>query len=197
MIQKPYRGQRSSKNFITANLHIRYPQVRVLAERGETLGVMTASEALKKAQEAGKDLVLITAQAQPPVVKIIELSKHKYQLQQKQSADRKRAKVQGIKEVRFSPFMGEQDFEGRLKKTLGFLEKGSKVRLTLMFKGRQIAKKEFGYAVFDKVIERTTEKAVVEMQPKLLGKKLIAQLSPLGKKKKKVETNEKTETKNP
>lgn len=154
---------------------------------------MSSQAALSEAQKAGKDLVLITEAAQPPVVKIIELSKHKYQLQRKTAADRKRAKVQEIKEVRFSPFMGEGDFESRLKKVIGFLEKGNKVRLNLLFKGRTITKKEFGYDVFEKVISRTSEVAIIEMAPKLLGRKLIAQLSPAGKKKVK---NEKDQTKN-
>ena len=145
---------------------------------------MSSAEALQKAQEAGTDLVLITDVAQPPVVKIIELSKHKYQLQQKKSENRKKAKNLEIKEVRFGPFMGEQDFESRLKKVMDFIEKGNKVRLNLLFKGREITKKEFGFGVFDRIISRTAETAMVEMAPKLLGRKLIAQLSPAGKKKK-------------
>ena len=184
MIRKPYLQRRRAQEFIKANHHIWYPQVRVLTDKGETLGVMTTAEALSQAQEAGKDLVLITEVAQPPVVKIIELSKHKYQLQQKQAADRKKAKVQEIKEVRFGPFMGEQDFESRLKRVIEFLEKGHKVRLSLMFRGRQITKKEFGYETFETIINRTNEIASVEMAPKMLGRKLIAQLSPANKGKK-------------
>lgn len=157
---------------------------------------MSAAEALQEAQKAGTDLVLITDVAQPPVVKIIELSKHKYQLQQKQSADRKKAKIQEIKEVRFGPFMGEQDFESRLKRVKEFLEKGHKVRLALMFRGREITKKEFGYEVFQNVISRTATGATVEMAPKMLGRKLMAQLSPV-KKKKKTANHEKDQTKNP
>ena len=167
----------------------------MLTEKGETLGVMSSAEALTEAQKAGKDLVLITEVAQPPVVKIIELSKHKYQLQQKQSADRKKAKIQEIKEVRFGPFMGEQDFESRLKRVIEFLTKGHKVRLALMFRGREITKKEFGYEVFKNIISRAGEISTVEMAPKLLGRKLIAQLSPA--KKKKVTADEKNQTKNP
>lgn len=155
---------------------------------------MSSQDALQKAREANKDLVLITEQAQPPVVKIIELSKYKYQLERKQSQDRKNAKVFDIKEVRLSPFMGEGDFEGKLKKIVGFLEKGHKVRLSLFFKGRTITKKEFGFGVFDRVVERTADKAMLEMQPKLLGKKLIAQLSPV--KKQKEEKHEKDQTEN-
>jgi translation initiation factor IF-3 len=196
VIQKPYQHRRRAQEFIKANHHIRYPEVRVLTEKGETIGVMSSSEAMQKAQEADRDLVLITDVAQPPVVKIIELSKHKYQLQQKQAENRKRAKVQELKEVRFSPFMGEQDFESRLKKVINFLEKGNKVRLNLLFKGREITKKEFGYEVFEKIISRTADVAIIEIAPKLLGRKLLAQLSPAGKKKKE-EQHEESKTENP
>lgn len=153
-----------------------------MTDQGETLGVMSANEALQQAQAADKDLVLITEQAQPPVVKIIELSKYKYQLKQKESENRKNAKVQELKEVRFRPFMGEQDFEARLKKVIQFLGKGNKVRLSLMFRGREITKKEFGFDLFAKVVARTEDISTVEMPPKMLGRKLIAQLSPASKK---------------
>lgn len=186
VINNPYNNKQHKygrkKDFIQANHHIRFPQVRVIAERGETLGVMTSQEALLKAREADKDLVVVTDKAQPPVVKIIELSKFKYQLQQKQAEQRKSAKGQELKEVRFTPFMGDQDFETRLKKVIGFLEKGNKVRLSLMFKGRSITKKETGFEVFDRIIDRTKELAKLEIEPKLLGKKLIAQLTPEKKK---------------
>jgi translation initiation factor IF-3 len=191
VIQRPHIHRSRTRDFIKANHHIRFPQVRVLTEKGEAIGVMSSAEALRKAQEADKDLVLVTDVAQPPVVKIIELSKFKYQLQQKQAENRKKAKTQDIKELRFSPFMGEQDFESRLKRVYEFLEEGNKVRLNLLFKGREIAKKEFGFEVFQRVIDRTADKAMVEIKPKLMGRKLIAQLSPANKKKKAENTDEK------
>ena len=157
---------------------IRFPQVRVLDSLGEMVGVMTSREAQDKAREAGKDLVLITDKSQPPVVKIIELTKFKYQLQQRESQQRKSSRKQDIKEVRFTPFMGAGDFESRLKKVIEFLERGDKVRLSLQFRGREITKKEFGFEQFDRVFEKTAEIAKVEIEPKMMGKKLIAQLMP-------------------
>ena len=177
MIKKTY-NRRGSKVQYTANERIRYPEVRVISEKGEQLGVLTTSEAQAKARDAGKDLVLITEAAKPPVVKIIDLAKFKYQQQQRDSENRKKAKKQDLKEVRFTPFMGEGDFESRLKKVVTFLEKGDKVRLSLQFKGRAILKKEFGYELFARVIQATEEIGKVEMEPKLMGKKLIAQLTP-------------------
>jgi translation initiation factor IF-3 len=146
------------------------------------LGVMPTSEALEKAQIAEKDLVLVTEGAKPPVVKIIDLAKYKYQLQQKKAEGRKKAKNQDIKEVRFTPFMGEGDFIARLNKVKKFLEKGDKVRLSLQFRGRAITKKEFGFDLFNRVFEQTTEIGSTEIAPKMMGKKLIAQLMPIKSK---------------
>jgi translation initiation factor IF-3 len=174
--------QQGRKKFITANHHIRFPEVRVLSEHGDMVGVMSTTEALEKARIAEKDLVLITEGAKPPVVKIIDIAKYKYQLQQKKAEGRKKAKNQDIKEVRFTPFMGEGDFIARLNKVKKFLEKGDKVRLSLQFKGRAITKKEFGYELFNKIFAETAEIASAEMEPKMMGKKLIAQLMPIKKK---------------
>lgn len=181
---KPGKNNKSfgNKKFYTINERIKAQEVRALNEFGEMIGVMSKSEALDKAREAGKDLVLINDSAKPAIVKIIDLAKFKYQEQQKEAKSRKKAKAQDIKEVRFTPFMGEGDFESRLKKVTTFLEKGDKVRLSLMFKGRAITKKEFGYDTFDRIISATAEIATVEMEPKLMGKKLIAQLMPKSKK---------------
>ena len=112
----------------------------MLTEQREMLGIMTKAEALEKAREVDKDLVLVNEKAQPPIVKIIDLAKYKYQEQQREAKNRKTAKSQDLKEVRFSPFMGEGDL-ARLNKVKKFLEKGDKVRLSLMFKGRAITKK--------------------------------------------------------
>ena len=175
-------NRQQSQKFIQANHYIRFPEVRVLTEHGEMLGVMTTSEALQKAQDAEKDLVVVTEGAKPPVVKIIDIAKYKYQLQQKKAEGKKKAKTQEIKEVRFTPFMGEGDFVSRLNKVKKFLEKGDKVRLSLQFKGRAITKKEFGYDLFVRVIAETVELGAEEIKPKLMGKKLIAQLMPIKKK---------------
>lgn len=149
-----------------------------MSDTGEQIGVMATRDALVQAREEGKDLVLITENASPPIAKIIDLAKYKYQEQQKASENRKKAKIQDIKEVRFTPFMADGDFEARAKKVEQFLKKGDKVRLSLQFKGRAITKKEFGYDVFNRIIEATKELANLEMEPKLMGKKLIAQLQP-------------------
>jgi len=167
---------------VTANNNIQVPEVRVLSEIGEMIGVMPTREALQKAREQEKDLVLVTENAVPPIAKIISLSKYRYQLQQKKAEGRKKAKTQEIKEIRFTPFIGEGDFQTRLRRINEFLKRGDKVRLTLEFKGRTITKQEFGREHFDRVFAETADIATVEIMPKLLGKKMMAQLMPVKKK---------------
>lgn len=162
-------------------MRIRANTVRVISETGDQLGVMSLKEALEKSQEVGKDLVMITQKAEPPVVKIIDIAKFKYQQQQRESENRKKAKAQDTKEVRFKPFMGENDFETRLRQVERFLRGGDKVRLTLEFRGRAITKKEFGFEMFDRIIRQTSDYSTIEIEPKLLGKKLMAQLMPAKK----------------
>ncbi len=175
--------RREPKAFVIANHRIRATQVRVISDTGEALGVMDTRDALTLARQQEKDLVLVTEKADPPVAKIIELAKFKYQQQQREAESRKKARAQDIKEVRFTPFMGDSDFEARLNKVKQFLKKGDKVRLSLMFKGRAITKKEFGFDMVKRVIEATAEVASIESEPRLMGNKLIAQLMPAKKSK--------------
>ncbi|MBD3279326.1 MAG: translation initiation factor IF-3 [Candidatus Pacebacteria bacterium] len=176
--RKPYKRRRRNKKWITANHRIKFPKVRVLNETGGSLGIMSTKKALTQAREQQKDLVLITDKAKPPVTKIIEISKFKYQQQQRRAKNRKSARTQDTKEVRLTMFMGESDFAARLRRVKRFLKKGDKVRLTLHFKGRQITKKDFGYELFGKVIAATKDLAKVEIEPKIMGRKLLAQLTP-------------------
>lgn len=177
--------------FVKANHAIRVPQVRVLSEHGEMIGVMTTGEAMSRAQAEEKDLVMVTEKADPPIVKIIDLAKFKYQLQQKQAEGRKKARTQKTKEIVFTPFIGEADFQTRLKRIFEFLERGDKVRLTVDFKsGRQATKKEFGFETLQKVFDATAELAVIEIKPQAMGKKIMAQIMPIKKGKKQEQTHE-------
>lgn len=183
MIIKKRQRNFKKKEFIKANRNIHVPEVRVLSERGEMIGVMSTRDAQQQAFEAEKDLVLVTENANPPIAKIIDLAKYKYQLQQKQAEGRKKARKQDIKEIRFTPFIGDADFEVRLKKIAKFLERGDKVRITVEFKrGRQMSKQEFGFGTFDRVFAATNEVADIEIQPKMIGPRLMAQISPKKKK---------------
>lgn len=179
--RKPFQRTQPQAR-VTANHLIQVPEVRVLSELGEMIGVMSTRDAMQKAREQEKDLILVTESAQPPIAKIISISKYRYQLQQKKAEGRKKSKTQEIKEVRLTPFMGEGDLQTRLRRVIEFLNKGDKVRLTLEFKGRSITKQEFGREQFNKVFAQTADLATVEIMPKLLGKKMMAQLMPIKKK---------------
>lgn len=183
MIIKKRKRNFRKKEFVKANRNIRVPQVRVLTEHGDMIGVMDTREAQQKAFEQEKDLVLVTENANPPIAKIIDLAKYKYQQQQKKAESRKKARKQDLKEIRFTPFIGEADFETRLRKIKKFLEKGDKVRITVEFKrGRQMSKKEFGFETFNRVFAATEELADIETKPKMVGPRLMAQISPKKKK---------------
>lgn len=143
---------------------------------------MSREEAIERAKSEEKDVVLITEDAKPPVAKIISFSKFKYQLDQKRAEGKKTSKKQEIKELRFRPFMGEGDFDYRLKKIFEYLQDGDKVRPYVEFKGREITRKEFGFKLIERIVERTAEIATVEIPPKLLGKKIFLQLMPVKKK---------------
>lgn len=165
------------------NEQIRAHEVRVIDSHGEQVGVLSRDTALQMAREQDSDLVLITAQANPPVVKIIEASKHKYQQEQREQEVRKASKGSELKELRLSPFIASGDLDSRIKKVRGFLEDGHKVRLMLRFKGREITKKDFGFDVMEKVYEAVSDVATRETEPKLAGKTLMMQLMPSKKKK--------------
>jgi len=178
VIKKRPRRSRRERIFVVANRQIRAAEVRVLDENGKIIGVMPTRDAINKAWDQNKDLILINEGQEPPIAKIIEIAKYKYQLKQKKAEGRKKAKAQEIKEIRLKPFMSDNDFGSRLKKIAGFLTKGDKVRLTLQFRGRQITKQEFGHDLFNRAFEATSEIAEVELEPKMVGRKLVAQLMP-------------------
>lgn len=165
------------RKFHRINQHIKHPQVRVIDETGQQVGVMSSSEALQLAKEKDLDLVELTAKAKPPVVKIISFSKFKYLESKKDRAGQSRS-TQDTKEVRFSPFMAENDINVRLKKAKKFLKSGDKVKLVVKFTGRQISKKDFGNKVMDQVLQQLEPLVDIVDQPKLIGKLLIAQVKP-------------------
>lgn len=164
--------------FYRINHQIQDNQLRVVDEVGKQIGILTKSEAIAQAEAEDKDLVLVNPAAKPPVAKIISYSKFKYQMQQKESDSKKSSKSVDIKEIRFTPFIAEGDFNIRIKKAREFLADGNKVKLNVKFTGRQITRKEFGDKVINKAIEQLNDIASVERAAQLLGKMLIVQLQP-------------------
>lgn len=178
--------------FFKINHFIQSPELRVLDQFNKQLGLMTKEEALRRAREQGIDLVEIAPKAMPPVAKLIDFSKFKYQQQQKAQEDKKKAKIAEIKELRLTPVIAKGDFDSRMKKARKYLEGGDKVRLVVKFQGRLITRKEFGERVLQKAVEQLADCSAVEIVPRLLGKFMMMQLTAV--KKKKVSDKKPTET---
>ena len=165
------------RKFHRTNQYIRHPEVRVISETGEQVGVMSSEKAFALAKQKNLDLVEISDKAKPPIVKIISFSKFKYLESKKFKAGQGKS-TQDTKEVRFSPFMAENDLNTRIKKAQKFLKTGDRVKLVVKFTGRQITKKDFGDRVMQYALSKLEEVATVDQPPKLLGKLLIAQIKP-------------------
>lgn len=171
----------AKKNFWRINEQIRAQQVRAIDESGGQIGVMPVREAIVLAKKEGKDVVEIAAKAVPPVVKVIEYGKFKYQEEKKSREQNKKAKAAELKEIRLSPFMGDQDYRTRLKRVREFLLDGDKVRVVVVFKGRQMDSKKFGYELLKKVLQEFGDAVAVDMEPKFNGRHLAMIISPIKK----------------
>ena len=178
---------KSSNLYWRTDSAIRAPEVRVIGEDGKQLGLMSAESALNEAKKRGLTLVEIAPNAKPPVVKIVNFGKFRYQEEKKLRAQAKKGKPGDLKEVRFSPFIAENDYKVRLEKVKRFLGEKDKVRLVVVFRGPQMGSKQFGYNLLKKVLDELGETVSVDMQPKFLGKHLMMIVSPTNKKVAKVE----------
>ncbi|HLB66763.1 MAG TPA: translation initiation factor IF-3 [Candidatus Saccharimonadales bacterium] len=152
------------------NEFIRAPKLRIIDESGKQIGILSRAEALDLAKEQGLDLVEISPDANPPVAKIIDWGKYSYQ-RTKQSQKNRRRSLE-IKQMRIGLKIGEHDLKVKLDKVNNFLEAGHKVKLTVFFRGREMAHKELGFKMADRVIEKLGDKVVVEQAPNLAGNQL-------------------------
>ena len=144
------------------NEGIRARELRLIADDGAQLGVKSKQEALQMAEQANLDLVLVAPKAKPPVAKIMDYGKYRFELQKKQREARKKQKVINVKEVRLSPTIDTNDFNTKMKNARKFLSKGDKVKVSIRFKGRAITHKEIGREVLDRFAEETSDVASVE-----------------------------------
>lgn len=160
------------------NEDIRAKEVRVVNEEGEMIGVMSPSEALDKAYEAGLDLVEVSPNANPPVCKILDHGKYKYQQQKKAAEARKKQKTIDVKEVKIRPNIEDHDFEVKMKNVHRFLDDGDKVKVSMRFRGREMAHQQLGMQIFDRVKEEAKDKAKVEVEPKMEGRQAVMMLAP-------------------
>ena len=160
------------------NEFIQSPKVRVIDHEGENLGVMYTREAMAQAQEIGLDLVEVSPNADPPVAKFLDVGKFKYEAQKKANLARKSQKTQEIKEIKMRPNIDDHDYDTKMKKVFEFIEEGDKVKVTMRFRGREMAHGELGMAVLRRVQEQTAEVAKVEAHPRMEGRQMLMVLSP-------------------
>lgn len=163
------------------NNQIRAEKIRLVGADGEMIGVVTVPEALRAAREAGLDLVEVSPNAAPPVCKILDYGKYKYEQQKKAAEARKKQKVVVIKEVKLRPGIDKHDLEVKMKAVHKFLEEGDKVKLTLRFRGREMSHQDIGMKLLEKVREELGATVKVEHEPKLEGRQVIMIVAPAGK----------------
>ncbi len=164
------------------NEGIRARELRLIADDGSQLGVKSKQEALKLAEQANLDLVLVAPKAKPPVAKIMDYGKYRFELQKKQREARKKQKVINVKEVRLSPTIDTNDFNTKVKNARKFLTKGDKVKVSIRFKGRAITQKEIGREVLDRFAAETDDVATVESKAKMDGRSMFLMLAPKAEK---------------
>jgi len=157
---------------------INIPQVRLVLEDGTMHGVISTREAISMAQEIGLDLVELSPDAKPPVCKILDYGKFKYQEQKKASEARKKQKVIEIKEIKMRPMIDDHDYDVKMKAIRRFFDEGDKVKVTLRFRGREMAHQELGQKLLERVKGDTIEIAKVESEPRFEGRQIVMVLAP-------------------
>jgi len=177
-IRRPFKATAPVKEGPRSNRDIRVPRVQLIDAEGANRGEVDINTALLLAEEAGLDLVEISPNAQPPVCKILDLGKLKYANQKKAAEARKNQKVIEIKEIKMRPNIDDHDYEVKMRAVRRFFEEGDKVKLTLRFRGREMAHMELGMQLLNKVREEVAPIAKVEAEPKLEGRQMMMVLSP-------------------
>ena len=160
------------------NEYINVPKVRVIDENGENLGVMFTKEAIEQAAEVGLDLVEISPGADPPVAKFLDIGRYKYEAQKKANEQRKKQKTQDIKEIKMRPNIDDHDYDVKMKKVVSFIGEGDKVKVTLRFRGRELAHGQLGMALLERVQADVATIAKVEQHPRMEGRQMLMVIAP-------------------
>lgn len=168
---------------MNVNESIRAREVRLIDANGDQLGVKTRDEALQIAQTRNLDLVLVAPGAKPPVCRIMDYGKYRYEQQKKEKEARKKQRIINIKEVRFSPVIGDHDFNTKLRNARKFIENGDKVKASVRFRGRAITHKELGQEVLERFADELSDIATVETKAKMEGRQMFMMLAPIAEKK--------------
>ncbi|CCQ72070.1 translation initiation factor IF-3 [Magnetospira sp. QH-2] len=167
-----------SKDGPRTNEDITVPSVRLVGADGEMLGVVSVREALEVAADSGLDLVEVSPNADPPVCKILDYGKFKYEAQKKKAEARKKQKVIEVKEIKMRPGIDQHDYDVKMKKVRQFLDNGDKVKMTMRFRGREMAHQELGMNVLRKARQEVDEQAKVELEPRMEGRQMTMVLAP-------------------
>ena len=159
------------------NEEIRVPQVRLIDQNGEMQGVMSAREAVQRAYSVGLDLLEISPNAEPPVVKILDFGKYKYELQKKKNEAKKKQKVIEIKEIKVRPNIDENDYQVKMRAMKSFIEEGDKVKVTLRFRGREMAHQDIGIRVLERIRSEMDLTTKVEQMPRMENRQMVMVLT--------------------
>ena len=174
-----YFQKRSKDRGPRFNNRISSPEVQVIASNGENLGILSTNEAISKAKNEGLDLIEIAPNANPPVCKIMDMGKYKYDLQKKLNKAKKKQKKIELKEIKLRPVTEVHDYTFKIKNAQKFLSKGDKVKFTIRFKGRELQHSHLGNELMTKIKEDMKEVGKVELHPKFDGKQMIMVIQPL------------------
>ncbi len=161
------------------NNEIKVKEVRLIDENGENRGIVSIAEALRIADDAGLDLIEISPQAVPPVCKVLDYGKYKYEVQKRKNEAKKNQKVVNIKELKLRPVIDTHDYEVKIKQAKKFLSQGDKVKFTMRFKGREMSANDMGKEILNKIIEDLDTIGKVDSAPKLEGRQMMMLMSPL------------------
>lgn len=176
--RRPHNAPPTRDTGPRVNEKIRAPEIRLIGPEGENIGVVTPEKAMDLAYEAELDLVEISPNATPPVCKIMDYGKYKYEQQKRESEARKKQKVIEVKEVKFRPNTDTHDYDVKMRNVMRFLESGDKVKVTLRFRGREMAHQQIGMDLLKRVQEDVEEIAKVEAFPRLEGRQMLMVLAP-------------------
>lgn len=160
------------------NSEIRSESIRLVDQNGNMIGVVQVGEGLRMAEAAGLDLVEISPTAKPPVCKVLDYGKYKYEAQKKAHDARKKQKVIQIKEIKLRPTIDKHDLDIKIRNVLGFLDEGDKVRITLRFRGREMDHSEIGMKILEKVQEALKDQSKIENSPRIEGKQITMLVGP-------------------
>ena len=174
-----YFQRRTKPRGPKTNERIRAPQVQVISSDRKNLGTLPTQEAINIAKQEGLDLIEISPNANPPVCKIIDVGKYKYDLQKKANKAKKKQKIINLKEIKLRPVTEIHDYNFKIKNAQKFLEKGDKVKFTVRFKGREMQHTHLGNKLMDRIISDTAKLGKVEVKPKFEGKQIIMIVQPL------------------